>query len=81
MYHVLLFCLICFAVLVVLLTTYHLAQVKLSLAGDVEKLKACWAGPGLLATVSLENLVRLWNLEQDENYTLQLAGRRASRSG
>eukprot|EP00743_Colponemidia_sp_Colp-15_P005070 GILK01005459.1.p1 GENE.GILK01005459.1~~GILK01005459.1.p1 ORF type:complete len:1424 (+),score=370.05 GILK01005459.1:129-4400(+) len=48
-------------------------KVKLSVAGDVDKLKAVWAGPGLLATVSGENLIRLWNLEVEENYILSLA--------
>mmetsp|Transcript_83931 Transcript_83931/g.237404 ORF Transcript_83931/g.237404 Transcript_83931/m.237404 type:complete len:1469 (+) Transcript_83931:229-4635(+) len=59
-------------------------KVKLSIAGSGEKSikQVVWAGPGLIAAASGENLVRLWNLASDENYTLSLssAGRMVGRS-
>ena len=48
-------------------------KVKLSVAGDPEKLQTVWAGTSLLATASGENMIRLLNLEQDETYVLTLA--------
>ena len=48
-------------------------KVKLSVAGDPEKLCTLWAGNGLIATASGENMVRLFHLEQDETYVLTLA--------
>ena len=47
-------------------------KVKLTVAGNPEKISTIWGGPGLLATVSGENMVRLWNLERDVNYFLTL---------
>lgn len=38
-------------------------KVKLSVAGDPEKLQTVWAGSSLLATASGENMIRLLNLE------------------
>ena len=38
-------------------------KVKLSVAGDPEKLCTLWAGNGLIATASGENMVRLFHLE------------------
>ena len=32
-----------------------------------------WAGNGLLATVSGENMIRMSNIDADENYVLTLA--------
>jgi len=46
---------------------------KLSIAGDPELLQAIWAGDGLLAISSGENMIRLMNIEKDENYVLTLA--------
>lgn len=46
---------------------------KLSIAGDPEKLVSIWAGNGLLATSSGENMIRMFNLEADENYVLTTA--------
>lgn len=48
-------------------------KVKLTVAGNPEKIMTIWGGPGLLATVSGENMIRLWNLERDANYFLTLA--------
>jgi len=44
----------------------------LSIAGDSEKLRSIWIGSCLLATCSYENMLRLWHLEEDENYVLTL---------
>lgn len=48
-------------------------KVKLAVAGNPEFLNTIWAGNGLLATVSGENMIRMFNIEQDENYVLTLA--------
>jgi len=48
-------------------------KVKLTVAGSGDGLVSIWVGSGLLASVSGENMVRLWNLEQDRNYFLTLA--------
>ncbi len=47
-------------------------KVKLSIAGDAEKLKSIWIGTCLLCTCTIENMLRLWHLEEDENYLLTL---------
>ena len=47
-------------------------KVKLS-ASNIDYLKTIWAGQSLLATVSGESVVRLFHIEQDENYFLSLA--------
>eukprot|EP00397_Hematodinium_sp_SG-2012_P002167 GEMP01002173.1.p1 GENE.GEMP01002173.1~~GEMP01002173.1.p1 ORF type:complete len:1212 (+),score=290.70 GEMP01002173.1:310-3945(+) len=46
-------------------------KVKLSLGPQPETIRASWAGPGLLATVSNETIVRIWNVE-GENHILSL---------
>ena len=48
-------------------------KVKLAVAGNPEYLNTIWAGQGLMATVSGENIIRLFNIEADENYILSLA--------
>lgn len=48
-------------------------KVKLTAAGNTEQLTTIWAGAGLLATVSGESMIRLWNLDQDKNYFLTLS--------
>jgi intraflagellar transport protein 140 len=48
-------------------------KVKLAVAGNPDYLHTIWAGSGLLATVSGENMIRMFNIEQDENYVLTLA--------
>lgn len=48
-------------------------KVKLAVSGNIDYLKTIWAGPGLLATVSGENMVRMFHVEHDENYVLSLA--------
>ncbi len=47
-------------------------KVKLSIAGDPEKLVSIWIGACLLVTCSTENMLRFWHLENDENYVLTL---------
>jgi intraflagellar transport protein 140 len=47
-------------------------KVKLSIKGDGSELQTVFAGHGLLAAANGENLVRLWHLEQEDNYTLSL---------
>lgn len=59
-----------------LTTTEKLAptrKVKLSVAGDPDTIQAIWAGNGLIAISSGENMIRLMNIEKDENYVLTLA--------
>jgi len=46
--------------------------VKLAVAGNPEFLNTIWAGSGLMATVSGENMIRMFNIETDENYVLTL---------
>jgi intraflagellar transport protein 140 len=38
-------------------------KVKLAVAGNPEYLSTIWAGNGLLATVSGENMIRMFNIE------------------
>lgn len=47
-------------------------KLKLACGPHPEKLQGVWAGPGLLATVSHESIVRFWNLADDESYILSL---------
>jgi len=47
-------------------------KVKLSIAGDISLLRTLWIGDCLLCTVSSENMIRCWNLDEDENYALTL---------
>ena len=48
-------------------------KVKLSVAGDPEQLSSIWIGSALLMTCSIENMLRGWHIESDENYVLTLA--------
>lgn len=48
-------------------------KVKLAVAGNPEYLNTIWAGQGLMATVSGENMIRMFNIHSDENYVLTLA--------
>jgi len=45
-------------------------KVKLSISGDPERIQTIWIGGCLMATCCHENLVRMWHLEEDENYIL-----------
>jgi intraflagellar transport protein 140 len=48
-------------------------KVKLAVAGDPQYLNTIWVGQGLMATVSGESIIRLFNIEEDENYILALS--------
>ena len=48
-------------------------KVKLSIAGDPEQLMSIWIGKSLLITSAVENILRAWHIESDENYLLTLA--------
>ena len=49
---------------------------KLSIKGDGSDLQCVWCGNGLLAAANGESIVRIFNLETDDNvnYILNLAG-------
>jgi len=47
-------------------------KIKLSIAGDQYFLKTIWIGDCLLASSSCENMIRLWQLDEDENYVLTM---------
>lgn len=53
-------------------TISEFAKVKLS--GQPAKSQIIWAGRQVLATASGENVVRMWNLEQNDNYVLSVDG-------
>lgn len=48
-------------------------KVKLSVGGDRGIIDVIWSGKGLLATAAAENMVRIWDIINDENYTLSLS--------
>ena len=48
-------------------------KVKLAVSGNIDYLTSIWTGNGLLTTISGENMVRMYNIENDENYVLTLA--------
>lgn len=48
-------------------------KVKLAVAGNPEFLNTIWAGQGLMATCSGENMIRMFSIASDENYVLTLA--------
>lgn len=47
-------------------------KVKLAVAGDPKFLNTIWVGQGLMATVSGESIIRLFNIDADENYHLSV---------
>ncbi|OQS07185.1 Intraflagellar Transport Protein [Thraustotheca clavata] len=54
-------------------TVKPVLKVKLSVSGENSLKEAIWAGPGLLATASGEQLIRFWDLQKEENFVLSLA--------
>ena len=46
---------------------------KLSIAGNPDNIKTVWAGQGLLAFVSGDDLVRFYYLDTDQSYFLSLS--------
>jgi intraflagellar transport protein 140 len=47
-------------------------KAKLAIKGDGSNLMCVWAGAGLIAAANNESLVRVWHVEQDTHYVLQL---------
>ncbi|KAK7004477.1 intraflagellar transport protein 140 [Biomphalaria glabrata] len=47
---------------------------KVKLSGRTENPLFIWAGKGVLATVTGETVIRMWDMEQDDNYILSLEG-------
>ncbi|XP_019615052.1 PREDICTED: intraflagellar transport protein 140 homolog [Branchiostoma belcheri] len=45
---------------------------KVKLSGRTGQLDIIWAGRGLMATATGEPLIRMWDLEKDDNYALPL---------
>eukprot|EP00058_Branchiostoma_floridae_P021724 XP_002607214.1 hypothetical protein BRAFLDRAFT_118626 [Branchiostoma floridae] len=45
---------------------------KVKLSGKMGQLNIIWAGRGLMATATGEPLIRMWDLEKDDNYALPL---------
>jgi intraflagellar transport protein 140 len=48
-------------------------KVKLSIAGNPENIRCTWAGEGLVAIVSGDDLVRLFYLDTDQSYFLSMS--------
>jgi len=48
-------------------------KIKLSIAGNPESIKCCWAGEGLIAIVSGDDNVRLFYLDTDQSYFLTMS--------
>lgn len=48
-------------------------KVKLSIAGNPDNIKCIWAGEGLIALVSGDDLVRLFYLDTDQSYFLSIS--------
>lgn len=48
-------------------------KTKLSIPGNPENTKCCWAGNGLLAIINEDDVIRLYNLETDRSYFLNLS--------
>lgn len=44
------------------------------MSGRSEKPDMTWAGPGILATATGESMVRMWDLDKEENFILNLEG-------
>ena len=47
-------------------------KVKLSIAGNPEEIKCCWASEGLIAIVSGDDMVRFFYLDTDQSYFLSM---------
>jgi hypothetical protein len=53
-------------------------KIKLSIAGNPENIKTVWAGLGLLAMVSGDDLIRFFYVESEQAYFLSMAGKQLS---
>ncbi|GFS01827.1 intraflagellar transport protein 140 homolog [Elysia marginata] len=54
---------------------------KVKMSGRSDKPMFIWAGKGVLATATGESMVRMWDLDQDDNYILTLEGHSGYDSG
>lgn len=54
-------------------------KVKLSIAGNADNLRCTWAGEGLIAIVSGDDLVRFFYLETDQSYFVSMAAHELGR--
>ena len=48
-------------------------KVRLSLSSDAKVVKICWIEPCSFGITSWDNIVRIWNLKEDSNYSLNLS--------
>ena len=48
-------------------------KTKLSIPGNYETIKCCWAGNGLLAIINEDEIIRLYSLETDRTYFISIA--------
>jgi len=48
-------------------------KTKLSIPGNPENTKCCWAGNGLLAIINEDDVVRMYNLETDRSYFISIS--------
>ncbi|XP_070580461.1 intraflagellar transport protein 140 homolog isoform X2 [Ptychodera flava] len=54
---------------------------KVKLSGKLGDFQVIWAGRGLLAVATGETLIRMWDLERDDNYVLSLDGHQGFETG
>ncbi len=47
-------------------------KIKLSIAGNADNIKCCWAGEGLIAIICGDDNVRLFYLDTDQSYFLRM---------
>lgn len=48
-------------------------KVRLSLSSDAKVVRICWIEPCSFGITSWDNIVRIWNLKEDSNYSLNLS--------
>ncbi|XP_077862626.1 intraflagellar transport protein 140 homolog [Saccoglossus kowalevskii] len=54
---------------------------KVKLSGKQGEFDAIWAGRGLLAIATGETVIRMWDLDRDDNYALSLDGHQGFETG
>ncbi|XP_077980431.1 intraflagellar transport protein 140 homolog [Glandiceps talaboti] len=54
---------------------------KVKLSGKLGDFDVIWAGRGVLAVATGETLIRMWDLEKDDNYALTLDGHQGFETG
>eukprot|EP00762_Andalucia_godoyi_P000596 ANDGO_05238.mRNA.1 hypothetical protein AURANDRAFT_71429 len=55
-------------------TISQVARVKISASASDGVASACWVGTGVLAYVSHESIIRMWDIHHEENFTLRAFG-------